>query len=82
MFHAGTRAAAGRASLPLRMTREEIAALKVAFSESVEPITTELKAIHGALHEQSQLLRSIDKRLTNVEGILDGVEILVRRKAG
>ncbi|HEX7670823.1 MAG TPA: hypothetical protein VF395_14610 [Polyangiaceae bacterium] len=64
------------------MTREEIAPLKAALSESVEPITTELKAIHQALHEQSQLLRSINHRLTNVEGILDGVEILVRRKTG
>jgi len=64
------------------MTPEEIAGLKQAFSESLNPIYQELRAIHETLDEHGKLLRSIDGRLTNVEGILDGVEILVRKKAG
>jgi len=64
------------------MSPQEIAAIKQAFSESLEPVTAELRAIHEALNEQGRVLRSIDQRLTNVEGILDGVEILVRRKTG
>jgi hypothetical protein len=71
------------------MSPQEIAALKQAFSESLDPIWQELKSIHTTLdehgvmlREQGQLLQSIDNRLTNVEGILSGVEILVRKKAG
>lgn len=71
------------------MSTEEIAAIKKAFSESLEPVTNELRAIHEALdqhgrllNEHAQLLRSIDQRLPNVEGILDGVEIMVRKKTG
>jgi hypothetical protein len=64
------------------MTPDDIAALKQAFSESLSPIWLELKGIHELLHEQSKLLESIDNRLTNVEGILNGVEIMVRGKAG
>lgn len=38
---------------------------------------------HGdVLREHGELLHSIDTRLTHVEGILTGVEILVRKKAG
>jgi hypothetical protein len=62
------------------MSPEEIAAIKNAFSESLEPMINELRAIHGGLDEHAKLLRSIDGRLTNVEGILDGVEIMVRKK--
>jgi hypothetical protein len=64
------------------MTQDEIAGLKQAFSESLEPIWHELKAIHETLDEHVKLLRSIDGRLTNVEGNLDGGEILVRKRAG
>jgi hypothetical protein len=64
------------------MSPEEVAAIKQAFSESLEPVTRELRAIHEALDEHGRLLRSIDGRLTNVEGILDGVEIMVRKKTG
>lgn len=64
------------------MTPEEIAAIRTAFSQSLEPVTHELRAIHAALDEHGKLLQSIDNRLTNVEGNLDGVEILVRRRAG
>ena len=64
------------------MSPEEIAAIKTAFSESLEPMLAELRAIHEVLDEHGRLLRSIDGRLTNVEGILDGVEIMVRKKTG
>lgn len=78
------------------MTPDEIAGIQAAFSKSLEPIATELRAIHHVLddhtqvlhehsrllHEHSQLLRNIDGRLVRVEGILDGVEILVRTKTG
>jgi hypothetical protein len=64
------------------MTPEEINGIKAAFSSSLEPLIQELKAIHETLHHHEQLLTSIDGRLTNVEGILDGVEILVRKKTG
>lgn len=64
------------------MSLQEIAAIRAAFSESLEPVTQELRAIHAALDEHAKLLQSIDNRLTNVEGNLDGVEILVRRRAG
>jgi hypothetical protein len=71
------------------MTPDDIAALKQAFSESLSPIWLELKGIHELVSEQGDLLRehsklleSIDNRLTNVEGILNGVEIMVRGKAG
>jgi hypothetical protein len=64
------------------MSPEEVTALKQTFSESLEPVTRELRAIHEALDEHGRLLKSIDVRLTNVEGILDGVEIMVRKKTG
>ena len=64
------------------MTAEEIAGIKKAFTESLEPMLSELRAIHEVLDEHGRLLRSIDGRLTNVEGILDGVEIMVRKKTG
>jgi len=64
------------------MTPDEVAAIKAAFSDSLEPVTRELRAIHETLQKQSELLRSIDDRLTQVEGNLDGVEILVRKRAG
>lgn len=64
------------------MTPEEIAAIKLAFSESLDPVARELRAIHETLIQHGDLLRSIDARLTHVEGNLDGVEILVRKRAG
>jgi hypothetical protein len=71
------------------MNREEIAAVKEAFDSSLEPLWKELRTINETLggeggvvqvlREHSQILNSIDTRLTHVEGILNGVEILVRK---
>jgi hypothetical protein len=57
------------------MTPDEIEGVQQAFSASLEPVMKELRAIREELH-------NIDDRLVHVEGHLDGVEILVRRKMG
>jgi hypothetical protein len=64
------------------MTPDELAGIEAAFSKSIEPMVAELRGIHRVLDEHSQLLRNIDGRLVRVEGLLDGVEILVRTKTG
>ena len=71
------------------MTPDEIAGIQAAFSKSIEPMVTELRGIHRVLdehsrllHEHSELLRNIDGRFVRVEGLLDGVEILVRTTTG
>jgi len=66
------------------MTPGESAGIKQAFSESMAPMLREVEAIHTVLDEHTGLLESIDGGLTRVEGIFDGVEILVRsgKRAG
>jgi len=64
------------------MTPDDVSAIQQAFSQSLEPMMVELRGIHGVLHEHSSLLRNIDNRLVRVEGLLDGVEILVRSRTG
>jgi len=55
------------------VTRDDVEAIKQAFSESLDPVLKELRAIREELHSKGN-------RLVRVEGILDGVEILVRKK--
>jgi hypothetical protein len=62
------------------MTPDELAGIQQAFSQSLQPMMTELRGIHAVLHEHSKLLQNIDGRLVRVEGLLDGVEILVRSR--
>jgi len=64
------------------MTPDELAGIQAAFSTNIEPMVAELRGIHRVLQDHSQLLRNIDNRLVRVEGLLDGVEILVRTKTG
>ena len=78
------------------MTPDDVQAIQQAFSQSLQPVMTELRGIHQVLNqhstllndhskllnEHSQLLRNIDGRLVRVEGLLDGVEILVRSRTG
>ena len=64
------------------MTPDEIAALKEAFSESLAPLREELEKMNKALKEHGDLLRTTHSRLTNVEGVVLGVERMVRKKAG
>ena len=99
------------------ITLKRLAGIQHAFSQSLQPLVTELQGIHGVLqqhsgilnehsrilsdhtrilndhtrilndhstllNEHSQFFRNIDNRLVRVEGLLDGVEILVRRKIG
>ncbi len=78
------------------MTPDELSAIEAAFTRSLEPMVIELRGIHGVLNEHSnllnehsrllnehsQLLRNIDGRRVRVEGLLDGVEILVRSRTG
>ena len=64
------------------MTPDELAGIQAAFDKSIEPMAAEMRAMRRTLDEHSQLLRNIDGRLVRVEGLLDGVEILVRTRTG
>jgi hypothetical protein len=64
------------------MSPEDVAELRTVFAEGLEPVHRELGVMRRVLDEHTALLEGIDNRLTNVEGILDGAEILVRKKAG
>jgi hypothetical protein len=64
------------------MTPDDLAGIQQAFTQSLQPIVTELKSIHEVLLEHSTLLRNLGNRLVRVEGLLDGVEILVRSRTG
>ncbi len=57
------------------MTPDDVTAIQQAFSQSLEPVMTELRGIH-------QILHNIEQAFHADQPIIDGVEILVRSKTG